>query len=451
MVNYILKIKQKLLQAKLFLIIVLFVIAYFQSSNIQSQIFSNKQTLNQQSELIDYNITDTAWSNTTRVSEKDGYGSYNPEIASDNAGNLYVVWDDESVDDYGILYRAFLNRNASWTSIQTISEENTFSIYPRITTDKNNYIHISWWDSTGTDELLLYKYYNGNRWSEVIEVNACDDAWASHEILSTNNGSVYFFWIEREENCSLLFFRSYLLLTNELTQKISITDCNTWADSPSATVDTLYNIHLVWEAKNEEMLAYEIYYKTLAGYNWQTTEPVIISKLDDLSDKNPTVKADSKDSLHVVWDQKGEIHYCFMSDNVWTSELKISGFGWALTVDLAIDKRDNLHFTWEESTWLMYKQFNQETGWSNNVNLTDFFSIIFSPKIAADTFGSVHIVWNDCTIDSMWEVYNIKGQISYLDKQTIILITTIIVPLVLGNIAVLIIVTIKRKETAIIE
>lgn len=395
-----------------------------------------------------YSATDIFWSNATRLSEKDGYGSFSPEIASDGLGNVYVVWYDESAKYYEIFYRAYFKHNNSWSSIQIICEKDTFSSNPRITTDEDNYVHVSWWDSTGTGESLFYRFFDGKSWSDIIEVVNCDEVWSNHEIISANNGSIYFFWIERMENYSQLFFRSYSLLTKTFTQKNPITDSSSWANSPSAVVDSLNNIHLVWEAKDEDMLAYEIHYKHLAGTDWQIIQPIVISKIDNTSDDNPEIIIDSKNNLHVTWEHSGEIHYQLKTGNVWSQEIKISNHGWAVAVDITVDKNDNLHLTWEENTWLMYKQFNLENGWSYSVNLTDFFSIMFFPKITADIYGNVHIVWNDYSIDSMWEIFYIFGNIYNLfDNQTILFLISIYSPVLIGNIIVIIIISIRYRKS----
>ena len=145
------------------------------------------------------------------------------------------------------------------------------------------------------------------------------------------------------------------------------------------------------------------------------------------------IAVDSSDRVHVVWED--------YTDGVWGTDAEIMyatyniATGWsnvALISDgyngsywndggsydpaIAIDSSDRVHVVWYDYTdgvWgtdaeIMYATYNNATGWSNAIVISDGNSGVYwndgysgTPAIAIDSSDKVHVVWEDNT-DGVW-------------------------------------------------
>ncbi|KKL12029.1 hypothetical protein LCGC14_2539860, partial [marine sediment metagenome] len=89
--------------------------------------------------------------------------------------------------------------------------------------------------------------------------------------------------------------------------------------------------------------------------------------------------------------------------------------GGSYVPSITIDKNDNIHVVWSDSTaglWgggaldteIMYIKYSEATGWSNVTVISDGYGGIYwndggsaTPDISIDSSGKVHVVWNDWT------------------------------------------------------
>ncbi|HUT81937.1 MAG TPA: hypothetical protein VMZ29_12100 [Candidatus Bathyarchaeia archaeon] len=365
-------------------------------------------------------MTEIDWSVTSCLSEKDGLGSFQSEVAVDSYGNVHVTWYDDHGGYNKIQYRVFLRQKNIWSDIQTISNNSAkaLSYEPLITVDQKDRLHLCWWDCLDSMRLL-YRYMIDNRWSEFFVVLQNGNVSAPYEIITNTNDSVLFFWNEQIGNSTELYYRSFSITTKEFSKVKQITNTSTYGPKPfSAICDSHQRIHLVWEDKSLKMTNYEIHYQYYENNEWQPDSPLILSQIDNISDVNPKLGIDSNDKLYLVWehiDDSLEVYYQFEANDEWSESQKISGSGNAWAADIAIDKEDNFHVVYDENTWLIYKMKTINNEWSQPYNLTAYkssFSLIFYPKVAVDRYRTIHIVWNDHTNTSAWEVYYIRGKIA---------------------------------------
>ncbi len=153
--------------------------------------------------------TATGWSNATVIS--DGYnniywndaGSNHPAIASDNNGEIHVVWEDETNGIWGsdneIMHTSY-STSTGWSNATVISDghnniywNNMESSNPDIAIDSSNDLHVVWDDNTdgvwGTDEEIMYtNYESSSGWSVpvVISDGFNDIYWNNGESITAS-------------------------------------------------------------------------------------------------------------------------------------------------------------------------------------------------------------------------------------------------------------------------
>ncbi|NVM31728.1 MAG: hypothetical protein HWN65_23015 [Candidatus Helarchaeota archaeon] len=299
------------------------------------------------------------------------------------------TWDSDFRDWYCIsdpppLYN--LNNDTSWMA--------------RIAIDSQDYLHVVWADDTddpswGTDQEILYSYYDSSVWSSPTAISAGVGNW--------NNDT-------------------------------------SW--QPSIAIDSQDNIHVVWSDKTpgwwtNSITDYEILYSNYTSVSgW--SDPICISdnasKWNDGSSGIPFIAIDNDDDLHVVWDDNStgwwraspadsEIFYVNRTSSVWGNPIPISDDLTLWNTDtshfpsIAVDSNDNVHVVWQDTTdtapppigWdtdmeILYRNYSSGVGWGAFIGLSgvgdnDWNNDLSEfPIIAIDPNTDVlHVVWQDDT------------------------------------------------------
>ncbi|MHA1651313.1 MAG: hypothetical protein ACTSYB_14065 [Candidatus Helarchaeota archaeon] len=345
-------------------------------------------------------LNSLGWSNYEIISDSkppwnDGASSA-PDIAVDSSGTVHVVWNDDTdgwwETDIEIMYSSY-TPSSGWSNPTIVSDtatlwNNESSYLPSIAVGASGTIHIVWYDQTdgwwGTDNEIMYRNYTPNvGWSSPKII--------SDDITQWNNGSSY---------------------------------------CPDIAVDPSGNVHVVWYDGTDGWwgIDTEIMYTNYSpSSGWSS--PIVIS--DDASLWNngssyiPSIVADSSGKIHVVWhdNTKGwwgtdfEIMYtCYTPGSGWTSPIVISDTvtvwnnGYSYFPVIAADNSGNLYVVWQDSTdggWgtddeIMFNSYTPSSGWGTPSVISDTGTnwnndSSSDPRIAVDTSGIVHVVWNDMT------------------------------------------------------
>ncbi len=137
----------------------------------------------------------------------------------------------------------------------------------------------------------------------------------------------------------------------------------------------------------------------------------------------PSIAVDSSGTIHVVWydDTDGtwgsdiEIMYASNSGSGWSNPIVISddetlwNDGSSINPSIAIDTFGNVHVIWEDETdgaWgsdseIMYAS-NSGSGWTHTIVISDNEPLwnnggSSNPSIVIDPFNNIHVVWQDYT------------------------------------------------------
>ncbi len=368
---------------------------------------------NKKSQFISSRVS---WSNATVISDDiTGWNvdlSNSPSIATDNDGNVHVVWSDDTNGvwgtDYEILYVNYTI--TGWSNVTAISDiygwNDDSSFYPDIATDKNGDLHVVWEDWTdgewGSDIEIMYANYTAAGWSNTTVIS---------DIYGWNDGASHY---------------------------------------PSIAVDDSGNLHVVWQdfTIGEWGTDAEIFYMnyTAAGWSNATAISDIYGWNDDISEI-PRIAVDNSGNLHIVWQDAtdgewgtdAEIMYANYTTSGWSNASVISDlYGWnddsSYSPDIDIDKNGNLHIVWYDETdgeWgtdveIFYVNFTT-TGWSNATIISDIYGwndgISQSPRIVSDINGNIHVAWVDIT-NGEWgtdgEIFYANYTISGWSNATVI-------------------------------
>ena len=186
------------------------------------------------------------------------------------------------------------------------------------------------------------------------------------------------------------------------------------SDNPELITDSIGNLHVVWQDQSNYMSSgtdRDIFYKRWESdtKTWTNTEVVSESTDEALT---PAIAIDSQDNLHVAWEEFtiGIMYKKWTaSTQSWSSITNIAteSTGISNNPSIGIDNSDNIHVVWSDNTDLssggefdvFYKIWNEtKQAWSTTqVVSTESTTDSFYPKVAVDTIGNVHVVWDDAT------------------------------------------------------
>ena len=264
-----------------------------------------------------------------------GYAQFSPSIAIDSLNNLHVVWQglDSSNTTYTqIKYSKFNGTTwSSWINIQTISGYSQY--YPSIAIDSLNNLHVVWhgYDSSNANIQIKYSKFNGTTWS----------SWINIQTVS-GYSQIY----------------------------------------PSIAIDSLNNLHVVWQGWDVSNATYQIKYSKFNGTTWSSW--INIQPISGYNQYSPSIAIDSLNNIHVVWygidssNTYQQIKYSKFNGTTWSSWINIQLISsyHQYVPSITIDSLDNLHVVWHgydisntSYNQIKYSKFNGTT-WSSWINYT---------------------------------------------------------------------------------
>ncbi|MBN1215369.1 MAG: hypothetical protein JXA99_07975 [Candidatus Lokiarchaeota archaeon] len=412
------------------------------------------------------------WNNNT---------STTPSIVVENSGKIHIVWEDftegiwgEAPFDTEIMYCSY-TKGFGWSNVTVISDgynseywNNDTSSSPSIGVDPSGKIHVVWEDYTngiwGVDSEIMYVSYTESiGWSNITilsdnETNWNNDNSVSPKIALDTSGKIHVVWLDYTNGIwgtdpEIMYISSIngVEWTNPIVISDDITNWNNGSSyDPSITVDGSGKIYVVWE---DDTIGFwggglfdtEIMYASSTdGISWSNA--TIISDgfngeyWNNDTSADPSIKIDTSGKIHVVWEDytdgiwgvDTEIMYASSTDGIsWSNATIISdgynGEYWnndtSIDPSIAIDSFGRIHVVWEDHTdgiWgvdseIMYVSY-VESEWCSNITIisddvTDWnngFSAY--PEIFIDNYDNVHIVWDDNT-DGIW---GIDSEIMYI-------------------------------------
>jgi hypothetical protein len=264
-----------------------------------------------------------------------------PVMAEDNAGNLHVIWRDNSLREFGSgLVHRLRTPQGEWSAMTNLTE--TFN---------------SWFERTGQ----LIKRPDGN----VCVV-----------FMGTRNrGGTAQLW----QNC---------FVNGDFTG-LEVITANT-GNRPEVAIDSQGNIHLVYIRRGDNL----IYYNVATDTQVELGDGVNVRHLDFVIDINGT--------LHMTYLRQGDpfsVVHRYSTDNgvIWSDRNDINGDLNAAAYALAADNRGGVHaaFNSGRANGVQYQYWHPDTGWTAPLSPQQEQPGSIGPvSMAAAPDNTAHIAWS---------------------------------------------------------
>ena len=410
---------------------------------ISTLLFATQKTLtvtsmNGQFESI--RDSDWFWTDTELVSKVSAQLSEYPELITDSAGNLHVVWIDQtdylsSGTDRDVFYRRWKADTHKWAVTQVISEGGFDAYVPDLAVDSADNLHVVWQEN---DNILHRKWTAATQsWSSITLISTESIAGSNNpDIGIDSSDNIHVVWSDESDILDAdpdmdIFYKIW----NDTKQAWSTaqlvsTESNDGSYVPALVIDSIGNVHVTWADDADYLIMdadRDIFYKYLDASTkvWQPVE-ILSNESNYMATTNPDIVVDSLDNLHVVWEDASpffgsegdtDIFYRVYDEELgyWRIPDVISDAGEAQSWNpyITIDLDDNIHVTWEDGadyygsdtdTDILYRMFssNKEAWSSIEVVSTDSTSSSRFVSIAVSKYGSLNVIWQDYTNMSYW-------------------------------------------------
>ena len=270
-------------------------------------------------------LTPAGWLTPTLLSD-EGEVAAGPDLAVDAAGDVHLVWEMTSAEDYpafAIYYRRTTGGGQRWLPWERVSPMGHSANRPQLALDGKGAPHVVWYDVN--EEEIYYTNREGGH-------------WATPENISQSQPTVVGGTISSQ--------------------------------GPSVAVDSEGRVHAAWLESVSRLYLDSVGYAVRQEGGWQRrllmSRPDVVRDMDRNSGINVQVVAGAQGDVHVVWHDVGDSSqlHIYESNN-------LSGSGWSLptriTADTGgamrpagyVDSTGHLHLIWtdfQQSRQIFYQR-----------------------------------------------------------------------------------------------
>ncbi|UCE37261.1 MAG: hypothetical protein JSW00_17580 [Thermoplasmata archaeon] len=367
------------------------------------------------------NSTDggNSFSPNKMVNDDGGPSQFQPSIAIDNEGNIYLAWTDQRNGNYDIYFASSTDGGNSFSPNKMVNDDVSIprQYEPSMAIGNNGNIYLAWADERNGDSDIYFASSTdgGNSFSPNKKVS--DDTVNMiqlHPSIAIDGAdNIYIAWWDyRHGFFGDIYFAKSTDGGNSFSANKKVNDdvMNAAQDKPSIAVDGLGNIYIAWGDNRSGN--YDIYLATSTdGGNSFSVNKKVNDDVIGAKQKYPSIVADSAGNIYITWmdDRSGnyDIYFARSTDggNTFSTNKKVnddSGDNRQTDPCVTVDTLDNIYIAWRDgrngnydiyftrttdggNTFSINKKVNDDAG---NNDQRD-------PCIAVDRVGNIYIAFRD--------------------------------------------------------
>lgn len=334
--------------------------------------------------------------------------SITPQVAVDAAGNINVVWEDDTATNSNILFSRSNDGGVTFSPAKNLSSSLGFSFNPRITVDSQGGINVVWQDNTaGNYDVFFSRSSDGGvNFSKPMNLsNDPPDSW-NPQIAVDKSGNISVVW----ENDNITFGVLFTHSTDggaTFSTPVNLATNKTGSFAPEIGLGADGSINVVWE--DDANFRAQISFSRSTDKGATFSAPTNISN-DSGNATSSQVVLDASGNINVVWvdDTPGNFVIMFSrssnSGATFSKGKNISNTGNSGNPQIAVDASGNIHVVWQENTTTVV---NNDVFFARSVdggltfsppqNLSNNPGDSSNPWITVDATGNINVSWMDTT------------------------------------------------------
>ncbi len=262
------------------------------------------------------------WTNpNVKVNDSTPTGHYNPSLAADDSGNIYVTWSDERYDISDIYFAMSTDKGSTWTTpnVRVNSPPDGMQLMSCVAADDSGTIYAVWDDDrTGMRRVYFARSIDsGTTWSGNVRVSDTASLFTNYPSIDVDGeGTIYVAWDDgRGGDMDIYFSKS---TDSGVTWTDPNVRVNDWAPRDqymsSLTVDEPGNVYVAWTDMRRGTDDYDVYFalSTDRGNTWT----------------DPNIRVNDSLTVFAQWPSLdvgdgGEIYISFnsMKDTIWSYDI----------------------------------------------------------------------------------------------------------------------------------
>jgi len=387
--------------------------------------------------------------NETTLTTLDSISSRLGDCACDSLDNIHIVWDDTrdsgpipNMEIYYMKLDSMGNKLIDETRITNFPHN---SLYPSITTDSSDNVHIVWCEEVNIHNVLQEEIFytkldnDGNTLVNDMALTESDGEESLFpDIEADSNGNIHVVWLDDRNETGTTQCQDVYYTKLDNNGNTIIDDINIFAHGdfyrPNIIIDSEDMIHLTFGSLQgwKGNVYKQIYYiKMDNDGNFLVGEKRLTD--DEGNASHPALHLDSDENIHIVWQderhENTEIFYMKVDNegNILHNELRLTvNSSESIRPEIEIGENNNVNVVWaderdypDEGKYEIYYKFyfesipnNPPTVAITSPNAGETVSgIILITGWANDTDGPVLLVqvridngdWINATGTSSWE------------------------------------------------
>ncbi|UCG70901.1 MAG: exo-alpha-sialidase [Thermoplasmata archaeon] len=301
--------------------------------------------------------------------DQDTALQFNPTLAIDAEGTLYVAWEDTRDGDRNIYFAKSKDGGNTWTdpNIRVNNDLGDFNEEgPSIAVDSGGTIYLVWDDNRNGDYDIYFAKSTdeGATWTEPnvrVNTDLTDTGQSRPTIAVDATGTIYVAWTDRRNgNSDIYLAYSTDGGSNWSDPNVKVNTDTTTSDqySPNLVVDCFGTIHISWVDKRDGDA--DIYYaKSInKGADWTYPNVKVNTDFGTEDQFQPTIVVSSSGTIYAAWQDDGNDEY-----------------------DILFAYSTDGGMTWSEPN---LRVNDDSSGYAQS-----------APNLAVDSLGGVYIVWGD--------------------------------------------------------
>ena len=335
--------------------------------------------------------------------------SFTPQVSVDSAGNIFMVWEDDTDTNVNILFSRSTDGGVTFSAPKRLSDTSGFSSNPRIAVDAHGAINVVWEDdSPGNLDVFFSRSTDlGTTFSSPIDLSADAADSANPQIATDTPGNIFVVWENDTGALGILFSRS-IDGGQTFSAPVFLSTNMGGSVSPQMLVDLAGNINVVWE--DDSVGAADISYSRSANSGMSFSIPKSLSRNVGNS-VSAQIAVDLGGNINVVWENDSpgnfDVFYSRSADNGTTFSIPknlSNDLGLSRNPQIAVDSSGSVNVLWADNippnfnTDVYFVRSNDGGATFSAVrNLSNNAGFSANPWLTVDAGGNVNVTWEDST------------------------------------------------------
>jgi hypothetical protein len=245
-------------------------------------------------------LSQGTWSGVTSVTSNSSQGySWRPVIACGTDNLVHLVWQDNRQGTFKIFYQSSTGGSA-WGNNLCLSPQGVYSGFPSIAMSGNQPA-VVWQDFRDGISQVYFTKYSASGWGTDSAISQSPYGAFAPCLAGDQAGNLHAAWEDLRDGNFEIYYRKFSNQTQTWGNVIRMTDDPYYSRQPFLLCQNDSTVNLFWS--DDRGGSYEIFHRQAVNSIWQPE--TTLTNFDGSASLNPSAAVDYLGNLHLVWSDFG--------------------------------------------------------------------------------------------------------------------------------------------------